>query len=245
MKRATGCLDARHKKRCQPLNNKECAGTLSVSCVKVKDAAGLLKLDKQSLSRPEAELFIVFNRAEGKSLPVAYCCITDDKDVRQGITFASNHRFATESLISRYPDKRFLEISAFHMRNEDMAHRAKGLLWRAITNYCAHHAIDYVLGCFSFDGKYPAAHAMAFSYLYHYCQADPQLQVTANVGVSMDIMPAEAVRPDRAHRFLPPLLRYCLRLGARVSDTVAVDRNIDAMNVFLLLPARPMAQAVF
>jgi len=224
---------------------KPATGSLSVHLVKGREAAHIPDLEKDCRCRKDGHIFIIFNRTDHGTIPVAYCCITDDIEVRQGITFESSNRFASEMLIKRYPDKHFLEISTFHMLNRKKVHRAKGLLWRAITDYCECNHIDYILGCFSFDGKYPAAYAMELSYLYHYCQADPELQVTASEGVTMDIMPAEAVNPDKVFRFLPPLLRYCLRLGARVSDMVVVDKSMDAMNVFLLLPARTIHASAF
>lgn len=225
---------------------KKTTSSLWVRLVEGKDAASIASLGKACGCRKDSQVFIVFDETgQDAPHPVAYCCITDSIEAARGHDFKGEKRFASAALAARYPDKRFLEISIFHMLDEKKAHRAKGLLWRAIADYCQGRHIDYVLGCFSFDGKYPAAYALEFSYLYHYCQADPQLQMLARTGVSMDIMPAEAVRPDQAFRFLPPLLRYCLRLGAKVSNRVVVDKNTDALNIFLLMPARTICAPAF
>lgn len=234
-----------------PANSKNAgrktAGSLAVRLVKRKDAARVLDLNlgRECKRRKDSHVFIIFDMTEHGASPVACCCITNSAEIPRGVVFESSSRFACEALVRRYPNKRFLEISAFHMLDEQKARRAKGLLWRAISGYCQQNNIDYVLGCFSFYGKYPAAYALELSYLYHYCQADPELQVAANSGMSMDIMPVEAVKPEKASRFLPPLLRYCLRLGAKASNMVAVDRNTDAMNVLLLIPARIIRASAF
>jgi len=151
-------------------------------------------------------------------------------------------RFAAENIVKTHYDKNFLEIALFHIADRRRAPRAKTLLLRAIADYCRHKQIDYIFGQFSFEGKYPAAYAREFSCLYHHYRVQKSFAPACGSGksVSMDIMPAEAVPPAKARRFLPPLLRYCLRLGARAGDHVAVDKSYDqgtgAMNIFLLLP---------
>jgi|GEM_PF-1104285 len=153
----------------------------------------------------------------------------------------------------------FLEIAAFRLyaalAETKAAARAKTLLLRAVADYCRRQEVEYICGQFSFAGKYPAAYAREFSCLYHYYRikgALPQIRMADRdaeraPAVSMDIMPAEAVPPDKSRRFLPPMLRYCLKLGAKADGNVTIDRaynhGIGAMNVFLAMPARPILKA--
>ena len=38
-----------------------------------------------------------------------------------------------------------------------------------------------------------------------------------------------------AYNFLPPLLKFYLRLGGKVSDHAVIDRDLDTLHVFTYL----------
>ena len=40
---------------------------------------------------------------------------------------------------------------------------------------------------------------------------------------------------ERAKNFLPPLLKFYLRLGGKVSDHAVIDRDLDTLHVFTYL----------
>ena len=132
----------------------------------------------------------------------------------------------------------FLAIAPFECFDKSKAHRAQGLLWQAISHFCQRQNVDYVIGSLAFDSRYPAAHALELSYLYHFCRSQSGLHLRAAHGVTMDIMPEEAIKPDEAFSSLPPMLRYCLRVGAKVADNAIVDRSSNETRVFLLFPAK-------
>lgn len=190
-------------------------------------------------------------------------CIVRSKGAKKAETMTAEHKAAvktetyektgntvpllhfTENIMQTHKDKNFLEIILFHIADPYKMTRAKTILLRALGDYCRSSQIDYIFGKFSFDGKYPAAYAREFSYLYHHyrLQTPPpaacsSAKITKNA--SMDIMPEEAVSPHKTHRFLPPLLRYCLRLGAKAVDNVAIDNHYNQgagiMNVLLFIP---------
>ncbi|WP_295950026.1 hypothetical protein [uncultured Bartonella sp.] len=135
----------------------------------------------------------------------------------------------------------FLTIAPFECFDKSKAHRAQGLLWQAISNFCLLRNVDYVIGSLAFDSRYPAAHALELSYLYHFCRSQSGLHLRAAHGVTMDIMPEEAIKPDEAFSSLPPMLRYCLRVGAKVADNAIVDRSSNETRVFLLFPAKKLS----
>lgn len=132
----------------------------------------------------------------------------------------------------------FLAIAPFDFFNKAKTHRAQGLLWQAITHFCILQNVDYVIGSLAFKSRYPAAHALELSYLHHFCRSQSGVHLRANHGVTMDIMPEEAIKPDEAFSCLPPMLRYCLRIGAKVADNAVVDRNNNETRIFLLFPAK-------
>ncbi|WP_295733314.1 hypothetical protein [uncultured Bartonella sp.] len=131
-----------------------------------------------------------------------------------------------------------LTIAPFEYFDKSKAHRAQGLLWQAISHFCVLQNVDYVIGSLAFNSRYPAAHALELSYLYHFCRSQSGLHLRAAHGVTMDIMPEEAIKPDEAFSSLPPMLRYCLRVGAKVADNAVVDRSSNETRVFLLFPAK-------
>ena len=131
-----------------------------------------------------------------------------------------------------------LTIAPFECFDKSKAHRAQGLLWQAISHFCVLQNVDYVIGSLAFNSRYPAAHALELSYLYHFCRSQSGLHLRAAHGVTMDIMPEEAIKPDEAFSSLPPMLRYCLRVGAKVADNAVVDRSSNETRVFLLFPAK-------
>lgn len=131
-----------------------------------------------------------------------------------------------------------LTIAPFECFDKSKAHRAQGLLWQAISHFCQRQNVDYVIGSLAFNSRYPAAHALELSYLYHFCRSQSGLHLRAAHGVTMDIMPEEAIKPDEAFSSLPPMLRYCLRVGAKVADNAIVDRSSNETRVFLLFPAK-------
>ena len=134
-----------------------------------------------------------------------------------------------------------LTIAPFECFDKSKAHRAQGLLWQAISHFCQLQNVDYVIGSLAFNSRYPAAHALELSYLYHFCRSQSGLHLRAAHGVTMDIMPEEAIKPDEAFSSLPPMLRYCLRVGAKVADNAVVDRSSNETRVFLLFPAKKLS----
>ncbi len=133
---------------------------------------------------------------------------------------------------------RLLTIAPFEFTDKNKAHRAQGLLWQAIARFCTLKNVDYVIGSLAFNSRYPAAHALELSYLYHFCRSQSGVLVKANHGVTMDIMPEEAIRPNEAFSSLPPMLRYCLRIGAKVGENAIVDHLKNQTRVLLLFSAR-------
>lgn len=209
-------------------------------------AAKLLSPQDKALLRPNDLVFFLYQRrpASGKAAqldaPAGFCLIRE----------AASEDSAANS------GKNFLEIALFRLFGRKPAARAKTHLLRAVADYCRQREISYIFGQFSFSGKYPAAYAQEFSCLYHYYRIKKSGRPPAPLApkhhqaaqrTSMDIMPAEAAAPDKTHRLYPPLLRYCLRLGAKTDGNVAIDRNYDcgagAMNVFLWLSAKPALAA--
>lgn len=158
--------------------------------------------------------------------------------------FYSDEEFGLEALIARHPGRRFLELGRSCVVREYRTKRTVELLWQCIWAYCRRYAIDVMTGCASFPGTVPAAHAEALSFLAHFCRAEGAWAVSAlpHRFRSMDLMPAEAVRPRAAVSAMPPLVKGYLRLGARFGEGCVVDRDFGTTDVFVVLPIDAIAE---
>ncbi len=158
--------------------------------------------------------------------------------------FYSEDEFDIGPLLARNPGERFLELGRSCV---DPDHRSRGALetmWQAIWAYIGHYNITAMIGCASFPGTVPAAHAEALSHLAHSYPATGRWAVGAQPHrrAEMDLVPPEAIDARAANAKLPPLLRGYLRLGARVGDGCVVDEVFNTTDVFVVLAAGAIGQ---
>lgn len=200
---------------------------------------------RQLASRAEMQnkddLFIVVSDKDSPHEAMALCRMTLSGHLQPSESFRAAGLVDNFKVEVNQTEPCFLTIAPFEFADEAKAHRAQGLLWQSIARYCALNDVDYVVGSLAFNSRYPAAHALELSYLYHFCRSQSGLRAKAENGVTMDIMPEEAIKPDEAFSSLPPMLRYCLRLGAKVGDNAIVDRLKNQTRIFLLFPARAIS----
>ena len=85
--------------------------------------------------------------------------------------------------------------------------RTLELLWQGVWTYVREHGADVMIGCASFAGTDPKAHAAALSYLHHTALAPEDWRVRAHehLRVDMNMMPREAINVRAAIKALPPL----------------------------------------
>jgi len=112
------------------------------------------------------------------------------------------------------------------------------LLWQGIWSYVREHGIDVMLGCASFEGTDPAAHAQALSFLHHTALAPEEWRVRAHdrLRIDMNMMPAEAICRRAALKALPPLIKGYLRAGAYIGDGAVIDHQFGTTDVLIILP---------
>jgi putative hemolysin len=158
--------------------------------------------------------------------------------------FYSQDEFEIAGLIARHPDKRFLELGRSCVLPEYRTKRTLELLWQGIWAYCRRRGVDVMVGCASFPGTIPAAHAEALSFLAHHCAAPEGWQVRAlpHRYVSMDLMPPEAIQPKSTLAAMPPLVKGYLRLGARFGEGCVIDTDFSTTDVFVVLPVEAISQ---
>lgn len=157
--------------------------------------------------------------------------------------FYSASEFEIESLIARHPDKRFMELGRSCVLPEYRTKRTLELLWQGNWAYAVRHRMDAMIGCASFPGIQPEAHALALSFLHHSCgsKAEWRTEALPERYREMDMMPLEAINPRRALNAMPPLIKGYMRLGAMFGAGAVVDHAFNTTDVLVILPVSSIA----
>ena len=158
--------------------------------------------------------------------------------------FYSEDEFALGALIERHPGKRFLELGRSCVLPQWRTRRTTELLWQGIWAYALRRGIDVMVGCGSFPGTVPAAHAVALSYLHHHHRARGAWKVRAlpSRSSTMDLVPPEALDLRAALAGMPPLIKGYLRIGAMVGEGCVVDRDFATTDVFIVMPVANISE---
>lgn len=157
--------------------------------------------------------------------------------------FYSASEFNIEGLIARHPGKRFMELGRSCVLPEYRTKRTVELLWQGNWAYAVRHRMDAMIGCASFPGVQPEAHALALSFLHHTCGANDDWRAEAlpELYREMDMMPLEAINPRRALNAMPPLIKGYMRLGAMFGAGAVVDQAFNTTDVLVILPVSSIA----
>lgn len=168
--------------------------------------------------------------------------------LRQETAFAHNgfysaSEFDIAGLISRHPGKRFMELGRSCVLPQYRTKRTVELLWQGNWAYAVRHRMDAMIGCASFSGVQPEAHALALSFLHHTCSARDDWSASAlpELYREMDMVPIEAINPRKALSGMPPLIKGYMRLGAMFGSGAVVDHAFNTTDVLVILPVSSIA----
>lgn len=166
-----------------------------------------------------------------------YRLLRSDVAMKNG-GFYSASEYDVAPLLARHEGKRFLELGRSCVLEPYRGKRTIELLWRGILAYVRHYRIDALIGCASFEGANPLAHALALSFLDHYAKVGDEWRVRAKseLYVPMNMLSPEALDRRQALNALPPLIKGYLRAGAKFGDGAVADRKFDTTDVFVVLP---------
>jgi L-ornithine Nalpha-acyltransferase len=161
--------------------------------------------------------------------------------------FYTQGEYDIAPLIQAKPDCSFMELGRSCVLKPYRNKRTLELLWQGVWSYVREHAADVMIGCASFEGIDPKAHAEALSFLYHTALAPEAWRVRAHqqLRVDMNMMPREAVNARRALKALPPLIKGYLRVGAYVGDGAVIDHQFGTTDVFIIMPVEAIKSRYF
>lgn len=161
--------------------------------------------------------------------------------------FYTQAEFDIAPLLTRKHDYTFLELGRSCVLEPYRNKRTVELLWHGLWTYAREHGIDVMIGCASFEGTDPDAHAMALSFLYHTALAPADWRVRAHDAA---FRPMNSIAKDQldlkaALKAIPPLIKGYLRLGAYVGDGAVVDPQFRTTDVCIILPVEKIDPRYF
>ena len=161
--------------------------------------------------------------------------------------FYTQGEYNIAPLIGAKPDYRFMELGRSCVLKPYRNKRTLELLWQGVWSYVREHGVDVMIGCASFEGIDPSAHAEALSFLHHSALAPEEWRVRAHdhLRIDMNMVPADAVSPRAALKSLPPLIKGYLRLGAYVGDGAVIDHQFGTTDVLIILPVEAIRTRYF
>jgi putative hemolysin len=161
--------------------------------------------------------------------------------------FYTQGEYDIAPLLQAKPDYSFMELGRSCVLKPYRNKRTLELLWQGVWSYVREHGADVMIGCASFEGTDPAAHALALSFLHHNALAPEEWRVRAHdhLRVDMNMMPREAVNTRAAVQALPPLIKGYLRVGAYVGDGAVIDHQFGTTDVFIIVPVEAIRSRYF
>jgi putative hemolysin len=152
--------------------------------------------------------------------------------------FYTQGEFDIEPLIAANKGLRFIEVGRSCVLKPYRTKRTVELLWHGLWTYVREQKADVMIGCASFPGTDPSAHAMALSFLHHHAMAPAEWRCEAHprLRVPMDMLPKDKVDAKAALKAMPPLVKAYLRLGAYIGDGAVVDHQFGTTDVLIVLP---------
>jgi putative hemolysin len=170
------------------------------------------------------------------------------EQAERSLGFYTQREYDIAPLIeARRDNYKFVELGRSCVLKPYRNKRTVELLWHGLWTYVREHKVDVMIGCASFPGTDPDAHAMALSFLHHHALAPPEWRCRAHdsLHVSMDRIAKENIDTKAAIKALPPLIKGYLRLGAFVGDGAVIDHQFGTTDVLVIMPVEKIDPRYF
>ena len=162
--------------------------------------------------------------------------------LEQGQSFYTETAYDLSQLRSRYG--KILELTRFCIDPAGRQGVILMLIWKFAMQFIAETRTEVMMGCASFAGTNPEAHAGVLHYLQRRYLAPDELRpvpiVSNHVHINDLVDPVEG--EENAERRIPTLLRGYLKLGARISDTAVIDPVFNSTFICIYVDAANMQQ---
>lgn len=220
--------------------------------------ASMRRLDQDAYDAVCDHLLVVDRAAPAKSAKgwvsarhpsvVGTYRVLRQENAPRGLGFYTQNEYDIAPLIAaRSPGYRFMELGRSCVLKPYRNKRSVELLWHGLWTYVREHKVDVMIGCASFEGIDPKAHAMALSFLHHHALAPPEWHCKAHghLHQSMNLMPKDEIDIKAALKAMPPLIKGYLRLGAFIGEGAVIDRQFGTTDVLIILPVEKIDPRYF
>lgn len=176
-----------------------------------------------------------------------YRILTEEKATAHGGFYTQSEYDLAPLLARKGPTHKFLELGRSCVLKPYRNKRSVEMLWHGLWAYIQEQKADVMIGCASFEGTDPKAHALALSFLHHHARAPRDWRVSAHShhAVDMNMMPKDKIDFRKAMKALPPLIKGYLRLGAYIGDGAVVDRQFGTTDIMIILPVAAIDKRYF
>lgn len=186
------------------------------------------------------EHFLVVDGADNDRIVGTYRLLRHDGK-RKVEKFYTESEFDISKLKSS--NKKLLELgrSCIHPQYRDG--KVIQLLWKGIGAFIAHHKLDYLFGCASFQGTDVGIYQDSISYLMHNHIAPEDVRPVAleSVRVNAEILDKDKIDRKKAFTDLPTLLKGYIRAGCMVGEGAILDNFCKTIDVCIVMDTSRMA----
>ncbi len=176
-----------------------------------------------------------------------HCLIFDKKSNDKLVLVFRTRTFSSmEDILYSYPAQYYdlTKLSALRVRPMEIGrlcvdqHSSDPFLlplaFKYLQSIVSNRQVDFMFGCTSFPGADNPRHLVALNSLEKNQIASSTFPIKKKSSKVLDIKKHFISTPDskNANKLLPPLLRFYLSLGGRVSDHAVIDKDLDTLHVF-------------
>ena len=159
--------------------------------------------------------------------------------------FYSSREFEIKGLY-RIADK-CMELGRTCVSPDFRTGAAIALLWNAITELLVRAKLIYMLGCVSLEATEPKIGWAIYEYLREKGLISAEIEVNPRPGFRLPKPTKQEVKRiissnNMVRKFIPPLFKGYLRLGARICGEPALDREFGTIDFFIMVDASQLPE---
>ena len=157
-----------------------------------------------------------------------------------GLGFCSSREYDLKLLVSS--GQKCLELGRTCIDKSYRNGLALHYLWKGLGSYTKANGVSFMFGLASFPGNDVKKISMALSFINEKYLVPTEIRPKAlkNGFIDMAIIPRDKIDKLEALRQMPSLLKGYLRLGARVGEGAFIDRELNTIDVCIVIDLNQM-----
>ena len=200
-------------------------------------------LEKDEFDDQCRHLILIDHKKTGKKVSqkiigVIRLILGSEAKVRLG--FCSSREYDLNLLVSS--GKECLELGRTCIDKSYRNGLALHYLWKGLGSYTKANGVKFMFGLASFPGNDVKKISMALSFINEKYLAPPEIRPKALKSgfIDMAIIPRGEINRSEALLQMPSLLKGYLRLGARVGEGAFIDRELNTIDVCIIIDLNKM-----